>query len=115
MAQAFALMHARPDNRIYSAGSKAIGQVNPKAIAAMKRRGYDMSEHSSDSFESLPEIEWDHIVGMGCGDACSFLPAKEHHEWDIPDPKNLNPSEFDLVRDSIERSVLQLLLKHGLT
>ena len=47
MSQAFATMHGGNKVEAYSAGSKPSGVVNPKAIAAMKELGYDLSKHDS--------------------------------------------------------------------
>jgi protein-tyrosine-phosphatase len=48
---------------------------------------------------------------MGCGDACPWVPAIEHIEWDIPDPARLSDDAFRAVRDQIENAVLELLAK----
>ena len=45
MSQAFAKMIGGENVAAYSAGSKPSGVVNPKAIAAMKETGYDLSTH----------------------------------------------------------------------
>lgn len=31
----------------------------------------------------------------GCGDACPWMPAKHHIDWTIPDPKHMEPEEFN--------------------
>jgi hypothetical protein len=46
---------------------------------------------------------------MGCGDACPLSKAKRHIDWQIPDPRELPPAEFNQVRDLIERKVKELL------
>jgi protein-tyrosine-phosphatase len=46
---------------------------------------------------------------MGCGDACPWMPAKRFVDWDIPDPKNMDPLEFNEVRDLISRKVQELV------
>jgi len=46
---------------------------------------------------------------MGCGDACPWMPAKKFIDWEIPDPKNMEPSEFNEVRDLIRDKVKELL------
>jgi protein-tyrosine-phosphatase len=46
---------------------------------------------------------------MGCGDACPWMPAKKFIDWQIPDPKNMEPSEFNKVRDFIGEQVKNLL------
>lgn len=62
----------------YSAGSKPSGIVNPKAIAAMKEIGYDLSTHDSKSLDEVKQYApFDAVVTMGCGDACPWMPAKK--------------------------------------
>jgi len=110
MSQAFAKMYGGNTVEAYSAGSKPSGVVNPKAIAAMKELGYDLSVHESKSLEELKEYApFDAVVTMGCGDACPWMPAKQFIDWQIPDPKHLEPAEFNTVRDMIARKVKELL------
>lgn len=110
MSQAFAIMHGGDKVKAYSAGSKPSGIVNPKAIAAMKELGYDLSKHES---KSLKEVEayapFDAVVTMGCGDACPWMPAKKFIDWQIPDPKHMEPAAFNIVRDFIEKKVKELI------
>jgi protein-tyrosine-phosphatase len=107
MAQAFALMNGM---EAYSAGSKPSGIVNPKAIAAMKELGYDLSAHASKSLDEVKDYApFDAVVTMGCGDACPWMPAKQHIDWQIPDPRNMEPLEFNQVRDLIAEKVKSLI------
>ena len=110
MSQAFAKIHGGENVEAYSAGSKPSGIVNPKAISAMKELNYDLSKHDS---KSLTEVEnfapFDAVVTMGCGDACPWMPAKKFIEWQIPDPKHMDPIEFNQVRDLISEKVKSLL------
>jgi arsenate reductase (thioredoxin) len=110
MSQAFAIIHGGDKVDAYSAGSKPSGIVNPKAIAAMKELGYDLSKHSSKSLKQVePYAPFDAVVTMGCGDACPWMPAKKFIDWVIPDPKHMEPAEFNKVRDYIEEKVKELL------
>lgn len=109
MAEGFARKFGDDVVEAYSAGSRPSGIVNLKAIAAMKDVGVDLSEHESHGFDELPEREWDAIVTMGCGDACPFIPAKQRIDWDLPDPAQMPPSEFNEVRDEIRTRVEQLI------
>lgn len=110
MSQAFAKIHGNELVEAYSAGSKPSGIVNPKAIAAMKELGYDLSLHDSKSLEEVRQYApFDAVITMGCGDACPWMPAKKFIDWTIPDPKNMEPSEFNTVRDYIEEKVKELL------
>ncbi len=110
MSQAFAKMLGGDDVEAYSAGSKPSGIVNPKAIAAMKELGYDLSKHDSKSLEEVKAFApFDAVVTMGCGDACPWMPAKKFIDWQIPDPKNMEPNEFNEVRDFIAGKVKGLI------
>ena len=110
MSQAFAKMFGGKNVEAYSAGSKPSGIVNPKAIAAMKELGYDLSNHDSKSLDEVKVFApFDAVVTMGCGDACPWMPAKKFIDWQIPDPKNMDPKEFNEVRDLIADKVKALI------
>ncbi len=110
MSQAFAKIHGGENVEAYSAGSKPSGIVNPKAIAAMKELGYDLSTHDSKSLDEVKQFApFDAVVTMGCGDACPWMPSKQFIDWQIPDPKHMEPTQFNEVRDFIEMKVKALL------
>ncbi|MES2645755.1 MAG: arsenate reductase ArsC [Bacteroidota bacterium] len=110
MSQAFAKMLGGGMVEAYSAGSKPSGIVNPKAIAAMKELGYDLSSHDSKSLQEVEQYApFDAVVTMGCGDACPWMPAKQFIDWQIPDPKHMEPADFNKVRDYIAGLVSGLL------
>ena len=110
MSQAFAKIHGGNEVEAFSAGSKPSGIINPKAIAAMKELGYDLSGHESKSLDEVKAYApFDAVVTMGCGDACPWMPAKQFVDWQIPDPRNMNEEEFRKVRDTIEDKVKELL------
>jgi protein-tyrosine-phosphatase len=105
MAEAFARIHGGDRIEAYSAGSRPSGTINPKAIASMKEIGYDLSRHQSKSLSEIPDIEFDFVATMGCGDACPFVRSKQREDWNIPDPKAMRPEDFRAVRDLIETKV----------
>jgi arsenate reductase (thioredoxin) len=110
MSQAFAKIHGGDNLEAFSAGSKPSGIVNPKAIAAMKELGYDLSVHESKSLNEVKQFApFDAVVTMGCGDACPWMPAKQFIDWQVPDPRQLEPDEFNKVRNFIEEKVKGLL------
>jgi len=110
ISQAFAKMLGGENVEAYSAGSKPSRVVNPKAIAAMKELGYDLNKHESKSLKEVEQFApFDAVVTMGCGDACPWMPAKKFIDWEIPDPKNMEPAEFNKVRDLIKSKVGELL------
>ena len=111
IAEAFARIHGKGELEIYSAGSRPSGRVNQKAIESMREIGYDLAEHASKSLAEIPEIEYDLVVTMGCGDECPFVRAKHREDWNIQDPKNLPPDPFRKIRDEIEKKVKDVLLR----
>ena len=112
MAEAFARILGGESVEAYSAGSKPSGKVNSKAIEAMNELGYDLSIHGSKSLDELPDVCFDFVATMGCGDACPMVRARQHADWSIPDPKDLPPDEFrvvrDLIRDKVQASLKEL-------
>lgn len=113
MAQAFARLHGGAQVEAYSAGSRPSGVVNPKAVAAMAELGYDLTTHASKSLDEVRDLAFDYVITMGCGDACPFIAARHRRDWQIPDPRAMEPAEFRQVRDLIERQVKELLAEAG--
>jgi arsenate reductase len=109
MAEAFAHIYADDSIRSFSAGSRSSGQIDPKAITLMAELGYDLSSHSSKSLSEIPQIKYDYVITMGCGDECPFIPAEHHEDWDLPDPKRLPLDKFRHVRDRIGKRVKELV------
>jgi protein-tyrosine-phosphatase len=110
MSEAFAKIIGGDKVEAYSSGSRPSGIINPKAIAAMKEIGYDLTTHRSKSLEEAKRFApFDVVVTMGCGDACPWMPAARFIDWQIPDPKNMNEQEFRAVRDQIRSRVEELI------
>jgi arsenate reductase len=109
MAEAFARILGGDSVEAWSAGSAPSGRVNPKAIASMAELDYDLSSHHSKSTADLPPGAWDAVIGMGCGDACPAVGSGLREEWQIPDPKHLQPADFAAVRDTIRARVADLI------
>ncbi len=93
----------------YSAGSNPSGVVSPKAVAAMREAGYDLTLHRSKPLDEVIDMEYDIVVTMGCGDACPFVRAGKRVDWSIPDPKGMDLNGVRAVRDMIEDRVKLLL------
>lgn len=110
MAEAFARILGGDNVEASSAGSRPSGVVNPKAIESMREIGYDLSTHESKSLDDLPDVEWDFVATMGCGDECPFIRAKHREDWQIPDPKNMGAKDFAKVRDQIADNIPRILI-----
>tara|TARA_B110000444_G_scaffold236569_1_gene248540 strand:+ start:6671 stop:7036 length:366 start_codon:yes stop_codon:yes gene_type:complete len=109
MAEAFARMLGGSEIEAYSAGSKPSGIINPKAIEAMSELGYDLSVHDSKSLDELPNVEFDFVATMGCGESCPFIKARKRTDWPLPDPKHMTPEEYRGVRKQIQEQVQAML------
>ncbi|MBA3582518.1 MAG: arsenate reductase ArsC [Gammaproteobacteria bacterium] len=108
IAEGFARLHQRADVIIYSAGSKPSGVINPRAIQFMQEVGSDLTRQGSKSLDEIPDIVYDAVITMGCGDACPFLRGKFREDWGLADPKHLSDDEFRAIRDTIQTRVAAL-------
>ena len=113
MAEGFAHIHGSNTLMPFSAGSKASGEVNDKAVIAMKEIGYDLKKHKSKGIDEFSDLKFDYLIILGCNDKCPNIETKLRKEWDIPDPKNMNLEDFFKVRDLIEKKVLSLIDEIG--
>lgn len=111
MAEAFARIHGAGRVAAESAGSRPAGWLDPRAVAAMRERGYDLTAHRSKGLTEIGAGSWDCVVTLGCGDACPWVPATQREDWPLPDPRDLSRPEFDRLRDEIEARVLDLLAR----
>lgn len=110
MAEAFAKIHGGENIEGFSAGSRPSGRINPKAIASMAELDFDLTKQFSKSLDEVKAFApFDVVVTMGCGDACPWMPAKKFIDWQIPDPKEMDPEKFREVRDLIESNVKALI------
>ncbi len=108
MAEAFARMHGAGEVEPVSAGSRPAAAVNPRAVAAMRERGYDLSTHRPRSLDDMPPGPYDYVVTMGCGDECPVYPGARYEDWQLDDPAGKPLEEVRTIRDEISRRVREL-------
>jgi len=113
MAEALARIEGGERVVAASAGSRPSGVVNPKAVRFMQELGYDLTTHRSKSLDDIGDEPFDAVVTMGCGDACPWVPAKEHVDWALPDPKHMDDDDYRRVRDDIRARVRELIARHA--
>ena len=102
--------HLAGDSAIaWSGGSEPGIEINPAAIAAMAERGINIAGEYPKPWTDEVVRAADVVITMGCGDSCPWIPAKKVIEWDVPDPKHMEPQEFNKVRDYIDEKVKELL------
>lgn len=96
---------------IRSAGTEASGKLNPKAVAAMKEVGVDISHHTSDPVEKYLDMDWDFVITVcgGANENCPTFPGSVKHRLHMgfDDPTYARGteefiwSEYIRVRDEI--------------
>ena len=109
IAEGFANIYGTNIMMPFSAGSKASGKINKKAVIVMAEIGYDLTRHKSKGLEEFTDSNFDYLITLGYKDECPNIETIFRKEWDIPDPKNMNLEDFCKVRDLIEKSVLSLI------
>ena len=108
MAEGFARSLGADVIEPYSAGSQPASRIHPMTVEAMHEVGVDMSGAQSKSLQALPVQQFDIAISL-CEDSCPTTMAKEHRQWDIPNPDTCSPEQFRQVRDGIRRHVEQLV------
>lgn len=120
MAHGF-LQSFDPGITVRSAGTEASGKLNPKAVAAMKEIGINISHHTSDSVDLYLGEEWDYVITVcgGANEACPAFIGKVKHRLHIgfDDPSHVTGtdeyiwSEFIRVRDEIKKGFWKLYVE----
>ena len=109
MAEGFARHLGGDLVEAHSAGSAPCGKVDAGAVETMREIGIDTSDHRSKSLDDIPQVEYDFVATMGCGDACPMVRAKRREDWGIVDPKGKEPEDYRVARGAIEARMKQLL------
>ena len=92
---------------VASAGSAATS-VNPRAIAALRDVGIDISSQWSKSIVDVNPGVFDVIVTLCGEEVCPVVPGRvERLHWPLPDPAMAplteQPARFRAIRDDIRR------------
>ena len=117
MAEGLARLLGGDKIEVYSAGIETHG-LNPRAVAAMKDAGVDISHHTSDLINQEILNRADYVITL-CGDANDSCPITPPHvnrlHWGFEDPAKAKGSEeevtakFREVRDAIRERVVKFL------
>ena len=107
---------------IQSAGTKASGKLNEKAVIVMKEVGIDISHHTSDSVDLFLNDEWDYVITVcgGANETCPAFLGKVKHRIHIgfEDPSEAIGTdefiwnEFRRIRDEINKEFQEFYLKN---
>jgi arsenate reductase (thioredoxin) len=98
--------------RAMSAGSKPTGQVHPRAIALLKRKGIAAEGYYSKSWDALsitPDIVIT-VCGNAAGETCpAYLGKVLRAHWGVEDPANVTGSDAQI--DAAFESAYEILRK----
>lgn len=89
--------HLAPEGwRAISAGSQPAGQLNPRAVALLQRKGISTEGYYSKSWDDLPvtpEVVIT-VCGSAAGETCpAYLGPVRRAHWGVDDPSHLVASE----------------------
>jgi arsenate reductase len=108
MSQALFEHVAADQHAAISAGTTPAEHVHPEVVEVMRELGIDLAGRKPQILTRDHAEQADVVVTMGCGDACPYIPGKQHIDWDLPDPKGQPISEVRAIRDEISRRVAAL-------
>jgi len=121
MAHGF-LQSFDPNLTVCSAGTKASGKLNQKAVEVMMEIGIDISHHTSDSVDIYLDQEWDYVITVcgGANESCPAFMGKVKHRLHIgfDDPSEawgedvFVMKEFRRVRDEIKEGFWKFYLEN---
>ncbi|MCL5774239.1 MAG: arsenate reductase ArsC [Firmicutes bacterium] len=109
MAEALANSYGRGFLHSHSGGSTPAARINHVVVQAMKEKGIDISQNEPKSFELFDLNEFDIIITLCAEGVCPVVIGKEERNWNIEDPKGREIEKVRLIRDGIEKKVLELV------
>lgn len=110
MAAAFFNQRADPKKaRAISAGTRPGTAVHPEVVAVMKEAGIDLSNGRPQLLTQELASSAQHLVTMGCGDECPYVPAATVEDWPLDDPKGQPVARVRQIRDQIDERVRKLV------
>ena len=118
MAEGF-LKSFDPSLEVYSAGTEPSDRVHPKAVAVMREKGIDLSDHHPKKVDKFLEESFDYVITV-CGHAQENCPVflgevKQNLHIGFDDPAEATGTEeeiyavFRRVRDEIQERMIAFL------
>jgi arsenate reductase len=109
MAEAFARAYGSDVLVPASAGLAPASRVAPDTQQAMQEKGLDLRDHFPKAIRHLGRVEFDLVINIS-GEPLPDTIRCEVRSWDVADPVCLSYDEHCVVRDQIERLVMNLIL-----
>jgi len=110
MAEAFARAYGSDALIPASAGLAPAGRVASDTLEAMMEKGLDLRDHFPKAIRHLGRVEFDLVINMS-GEPLPDTIRCEVRSWDVADPICLSYEDHCMVRDEIERLVMNLILE----
>jgi hypothetical protein len=98
IAEAFARIIGNGQVAAFSAGLRPASRLNPLAVSSMREAGHDLGSHFPKGLADVPQVRWDVVVTMGCGETCPIVDSRTVVNWDLPSAKS--PGELNRCRGS---------------
>jgi protein-tyrosine-phosphatase len=97
-----------------SAGTEPGLRVPPEVFAAVQEVGIDLSNAKPQKLTEELARDANHLITMGCGDKCLYVPGLRRDDWPLRDTKGQPMEEVRTIRDEIRGRVQSLLTQEGL-
>jgi hypothetical protein len=82
-----------------------------KVFDAMREIGIDLSNARPQRLTTEMASRAQHLITMGCGDDCPFVPGITADDWPLDDPKGQTPDRVRQIRDEIRERVAALIAR----
>jgi arsenate reductase len=110
MAAAFFNQIADPSKaRAISAGTRPGARVHPEVLDVMREVGVDLSHAQPQLLTTELAAGARHLVTMGCGEECPYLPGLRVQDWTLEDPKGKARERVREIRDEVRERVRQFV------
>jgi len=114
MATAFFNQLADPGRaHAVAAGTTPAPRVHPEVVEVMREVGLDLSHARPRLLTTDLASGVRHLVTMGCGEECPYLPGVKVDDWALDDPKGQPLERVREIRDEVRRRVEGFVNEHG--
>jgi arsenate reductase (thioredoxin) len=96
-----------------SAGTEPGPRVHPEVAQAMQEVGIDLSGAKPQKLTREVAQGASHLVTMGCGEHCPYVPGAKILDWALADPKGQSLDRVRAIRDEIRGRVRALISQEG--
>jgi arsenate reductase len=114
MAAAFFNQLVDPERaRAEAAGTTPAVRVHPEVVEVMREVGLDLSQARPQLLTAERAAGAAHLVTMGCGEECPYVPGANVQDWALDDPKGQPIARVREVRDEIRARVTAFVEENG--